>query len=93
MSLLDLLKNFKKSNKEAKLLVLGLDNAGKTTLLKNLSKEKVDETTPTKGFNVKALVHENFKLNVWDLGGLKEYRNYWTYYFDNVDGIVNTHNK
>ncbi len=89
MSLLDLLKNFKKSDKEAKLLVLGLDNAGKTTLLKSLSHEEPTDTTTTKGFNVKALIHDNFKLNVWDLGGQKEYRQYWEYYFDNVNGIVN----
>jgi ADP-ribosylation factor-like protein 3 len=88
MSLLDLLKNFKRSDKEAKLLVLGLDNAGKTTLLKSLSQEQVTDTTPTRGFNVKALIHDNFKLNVWDLGGQKEYRQYWEYYFEKVNGIV-----
>lgn len=47
MGLLDLLKSFKKENKEAKILVLGLDNAGKTTLLKNLSQEEVTNTEPT----------------------------------------------
>ena len=54
MGLLDLLRKLKKNDKEAKILVLGLDNAGKTTLLKYLSSEApstVEE--PTKGFNVK----------------------------------------
>lgn len=88
MSLLDLLKNFKKTNKEAKILVLGLDNAGKTTLLKSLSHEEVSNIEPTKGFNVKAISHENFKLNVWDLGGQAEIRQYWHYYFSKADGIV-----
>ena len=89
MGLLDLLKNFKKGGLDAKLLVLGLDNAGKTTLLKNLSQEEVQNTEPTKGFNVKTLVHESFNLNVWDLGGQQEIRQYWSYYYDGCDGIVN----
>lgn len=57
MPFLDLLKNLKqKTKKEAKILVLGLDNAGKTTLLKQLSKEEISNTEPTQGFNVKTLV-------------------------------------
>ena len=67
MGLLDLLKKLRKSDKEAKLLVLGLDNAGKTTLLKQLSKEDPEGTEPTQGFNVKTLVHDGFKLNVYGL--------------------------
>jgi ADP-ribosylation factor-like protein 3 len=88
MGLLDLLKNFQKGGFEAKILVLGLDNAGKTTILKNISQEEMTNTEPTKGFNVKTLVHDNFNLNVWDLGGQKEIRQYWDYYFEDCDGIV-----
>lgn len=88
MGLLDLLKKFKKGKVDLKLLVLGLDSAGKTTLLRNLSQEEVANTEPTKGFNVKTLVHENYNLNVWDLGGQKEIRKYWNYYFEDCNGIV-----
>lgn len=88
MGLLDLLKKLRTGDKEAKLLVLGLDNAGKTTLLKQLSKEDPKGTEPTQGFNVKTLNHDGFKLNVWDIGGQKKIREYWVNYYDNVDGIV-----
>jgi len=88
MGLLDLLKKLRKSDKEAKLLVLGLDNAGKTTLLKQLSKDDPKNTQPTEGFNVKTLLHDGFKLNVWDIGGQKKIREYWVNYYDNVDGII-----
>jgi small GTP-binding protein len=88
MGLLDLLRRLKKNDKEAKILVLGLDNAGKTTLLKLLSSENPDKTEPTQGFNVKTLVRDSFKLNVWDIGGQKEIRKYWENYFDNCDGLV-----
>jgi len=87
MGLLDLLRKLKKNDKEAKLLVLGLDNAGKTTILKKLSQEEI-KTTPTQGLNIKTLVHEDFRLNVWDIGGQKAIRQYWSNYFDNVDGLV-----
>ena len=56
MGLLDLLRKLKKNDKEAKILVLGLDSAGKTTLLKLLSAEDPTKTTPTTGFNVKTIV-------------------------------------
>jgi len=56
MGLLDILRKLKKNDKEGKILVLGLDNAGKTTLLKKLSQENIEKLEPTKGFNVKTLV-------------------------------------
>lgn len=69
MGLLTLLRKLKRNESEARILVLGLDNAGKTTILKKLSEEDITHIMPTKGFNVKSLVHEGFKLNVWDIGG------------------------
>ena len=56
MGLLRLLRSLKKSEKEARILVLGLDNAGKTTILKALSDEDISTIMPTPGFNIKALV-------------------------------------
>ncbi len=88
MGLLDLLRKIKKNDKEAKLLVLGLDNAGKTTLLKLLSSEAPNKTEPTQGFNVKTLIRDQFKLNVWDIGGQKQIRKYWENYYDNTDGLI-----
>jgi hypothetical protein len=57
--------------------VLGLDNAGKTTILKKLSDEDITTITPTQGFNIKSLMHDGLKLNVWDIGGQKSIRPYW----------------
>ena len=89
MGLLNLIrKQLKKQEKEVRILVLGLDNSGKTTILKALSNESIEEITPTKGFNIKNLVHEGFKLNVWDVGGQKALRTYWPNYYDNTDALV-----
>ena len=56
MGLLNLLRTLKRDDKEARILVLGLDNAGKTTILKALSEESIDTIMPTQGFNIKSLV-------------------------------------
>ena len=88
MGLLSLLRKLKRSDKEARILVLGLDNAGKTTILKKLSEESITHVAPTQGFNIKSLVHNGFKLNVWDIGGQKSIRPYWRNYFDNTDALV-----
>lgn len=60
MGLLKLLRSLKKNEKEARILVLGLDNAGKTTILKALSEEDISTIMPTQGFNIKALVSDTF---------------------------------
>lgn len=69
-------------------MVLGLDNAGKTTILKAMSKEDYKHVMPTQGFNIKSLMQDNFKLNVWDIGGQKSIRPYWRNYFDDTDALV-----
>eukprot|EP01010_Urceolus_cornutus_P001449 NODE_1990_length_681_cov_221.936709_g1554_i0.p1 GENE.NODE_1990_length_681_cov_221.936709_g1554_i0~~NODE_1990_length_681_cov_221.936709_g1554_i0.p1 ORF type:complete len:179 (-),score=44.45 NODE_1990_length_681_cov_221.936709_g1554_i0:82-618(-) len=88
MGLLTLLRGMKKNDKEARLLFLGLDNAGKTTVLKKLSDEDISHISPTQGFNVKTLTQEGFKLNAWDIGGQKAIRAYWPNYFENTDVLV-----
>ncbi|WIA34751.1 hypothetical protein OEZ86_013058 [Tetradesmus obliquus] len=88
MGLLALLRKLRKSEGEARILVLGLDNAGKTTILKKLSDEDITTIMPTQGFNIKSLMHDGFKLNVWDIGGQKSIRPYWRNYFDSTDALV-----
>merc|ERR1712010_422700 len=88
MGLLSLLRGLRKNDTEARILMLGLDNAGKTTILKKLSDEDISHIMPTQGFNIKSLVHEGFKLNVWDIGGQKTIRPYWSNYFESTDALV-----
>merc|ERR1719230_524544 len=88
MGLLSLLRNLKKKDSEYRILMLGLDNSGKTTALKGLAGEDVSTITPTQGFNVKSVQQEGFKLNVWDIGGQKHIRPYWKNYYQNTDAIV-----
>eukprot|EP00812_Abedinium_dasypus_P010059 NODE_3703_length_753_cov_23.902579.p1 GENE.NODE_3703_length_753_cov_23.902579~~NODE_3703_length_753_cov_23.902579.p1 ORF type:complete len:189 (-),score=49.98 NODE_3703_length_753_cov_23.902579:90-656(-) len=88
MGLLSILKRMKRTEREARILMLGLDNAGKTTILKTLSEEEIKNIQPTQGFNIKSLVHEGFKLNVWDIGGQKSIRPYWNNYFESTDALV-----
>ena len=70
-----------------RLVVLGLDNAGKTTILKALSKEDL-QAAPTQGFNIKTLSHSGFSFNVWDIGGQKAIRTHWKNYYDQTDSII-----
>lgn len=88
MGLLDLLKGYKKFDKDPNLLILGLDNAGKTTLLHNLTQEKIKTTEPTQGVNIKTIIQEGFTINVWDIGGQKDLRQYWSAYYDDCDAIL-----
>lgn len=76
--------------KELRLLLLGLDNAGKTTILKTLASEDINHITPTAGFNIKSVISDGFKLNVWDIGGQRKIRPYWKNYFENTDVLVSS---
>lgn len=69
-------------------LHIGLDNAGKTTVVKKFNSEATDTISPTLGFDIKTLEHRGYKLNIWDVGGQQTIRAYWRNYFEVTDGIV-----
>ncbi|XP_075297783.1 ADP-ribosylation factor-like protein 3 isoform X1 [Opisthocomus hoazin] len=73
---------------ELRIVLLGLDNAGKTTLLKRLASEEVSSITPTQGFNIKSVHSHGFKLNVWDIGGQRSIRPYWRKYLGSTDLLI-----
>jgi ADP-ribosylation factor-like protein 3 len=88
MGLLQYLRKLKKTDSELRILLLGLDNAGKTSVMKSLSDEDITQIMPTQGFNVKSIKSADFKLNVWDIGGQKAIRPYWKNYYDNTDALI-----
>ena len=55
--------------KEMRILMLGLDAAGKTTILYKLKLGEVVSSVPTIGFNVETVEYKNIKFTVWDVGG------------------------
>jgi len=88
MGLLSILKKLKEKEKEVRILMLGLDNAGKTTILKKFNGEDISTISPTLGFNIKTLEHNGYSLNIWDVGGQKSLRSYWRNYFETTDGLI-----
>jgi ADP-ribosylation factor protein 1 len=74
--------------KKANGLMLGLDGAGKTTILYNLKLNEFIHTIPTIGFNVETVKYNNLNLTIWDLGGQEKIRKLWRHYFDNVDMLI-----
>ncbi|KAJ1650130.1 Arf GTPase arl1, partial [Dispira simplex] len=73
---------------EVRILILGLDGAGKTTILYRLQLGEVVSTIPTIGFNVETVTYKNVKFQVWDLGGQTSIRPYWRCYYANTDAII-----
>merc|ERR1711981_41211 len=88
MGLMSILKKLKQEEKELRILMLGLDNAGKTTILKKFMNEDTSTISPTLGFNIQTVEHRGFKLNIWDVGGQKSLRSYWRNYFEATDGLI-----
>jgi len=76
------------SKVERRILMVGLDAAGKTTILYKLKLGEVVSTIPTIGFNVDTVEYKNINFTVWDIGGQDKLRPLWRHYFDNSQGII-----
>ncbi|GAA6001315.1 ADP-ribosylation factor-like protein 2 [Rhodotorula paludigena] len=88
MGLLTIIRKARLKEKQVRILMLGLDNAGKTTICKAILGEDVDEVSPTLGFNIRTIVHQGYSLNVWDIGGQTSLRPYWRNYFEQTDAVI-----
>ncbi|XP_040293237.1 ADP-ribosylation factor 1-like [Bufo bufo] len=74
---------------EARILMLGLDAAGKTTILYKLKLHETVTTIPTIGFNVETVEPmRNVTFTVWDVGGQDRIRALWKHYYQNTDGLI-----
>ncbi|EAY15972.1 ADP-ribosylation factor At2g18390, putative [Trichomonas vaginalis G3] len=88
MGLLGMLRKLKLKEKEMRILFLGLDNAGKSSVIKAFLGESIDELSPTLGFEIRTIETQGYRINCWDVGGQTTIRAYWRNYFETTDGIV-----
>ncbi|NWT44641.1 ARF5 factor, partial [Rynchops niger] len=70
------------------LVAVGLDAAGKTTILYKLKLGEIVTTIPTIGFNVETVEYKNICFTVWDVGGQDKIRPLWRHYFQNTQGLI-----
>ena len=75
-------------SKDSRIIMLGLDNAGKTTCLYKLKTNEAVHTMPTVGFNCESVEFKGINFTVWDIGGQDKIRVLWRHYYDNTDAII-----
>eukprot|EP01059_Diplonema_ambulator_P015436 TRINITY_DN26571_c0_g1_i1.p1 TRINITY_DN26571_c0_g1~~TRINITY_DN26571_c0_g1_i1.p1 ORF type:complete len:186 (+),score=41.31 TRINITY_DN26571_c0_g1_i1:50-607(+) len=79
------------SDRKTNILMVGLDAAGKTTILYKLKLDQKDEevvTTPTVGFNLEVIKYRNLKLVIRDVGGQDKLRRLWRNYYEGSDAVI-----
>merc|ERR1719491_1936041 len=74
--------------KDMRILMVGLDAAGKTTILYKLKLGEVVTTIPNIGFNVEEVQYKNISFTVWDVGGQDKIRPLWRHYYENTQGLI-----
>jgi len=74
--------------KDMRILMVGLDAAGKTTILYKLKLGEIVTTIPTIGFNVETVEYKNINFTVWDVGGQDKIRPLWRHYFQGTQGLI-----
>ncbi|KAH7105383.1 ADP-ribosylation factor [Auriculariales sp. MPI-PUGE-AT-0066] len=73
---------------EMRIVMIGCDGAGKTTILYKLKLGEVVTTIPTIGFNVETVAYKNISFTVWDVGGQHKIRPLWKHYYQNTQGVI-----
>ena len=79
---------FTKNRNNFKIIILGMQNAGKTTILYRLSLGQYIKTTPTITSNIEELIYSNVKFQAWDLDSQESTRSVWDVYHMNTDAVV-----
>merc|ERR1712063_158936 len=74
--------------RDMRILMVGLDAAGKTTILYKLKLGEVVTTIPTIGFNVETVEYKNISFTVWDVGGQDKIRPLWRHYYQGTQGLI-----
>lgn len=74
--------------KKLDIVVIGLENSGKTTLLSVLAHGEPVETVPTIGLNVKVFKKGQVNMKCWDIGGQEQYRSEWSRYTRGSDVVL-----
>ena len=83
-----ILEFFTKNRNNFKIIILGVQEAGKTTILYRLSLGQFVKTSPTIGSHVEELTYNNVKFQAWDLGGQESIRALWDVYYVNTDAVI-----
>jgi len=84
------LRNMFLHRDECRVVVVGLDGSGKTTIVHRLKHGKLDdsEIIPTIGFNVECVEHKKMIFSLWDLGGAQDARAFWRFYYEDTQAVI-----
>ncbi|KAI5239574.1 hypothetical protein E4T43_06707 [Aureobasidium subglaciale] len=90
--MLSILRKARLKDKEMRILMLGLDNSGKTSIVKNIMGEDINTVSPTLGFIIKTIDYDGCRYRdshgTGDVGGQKTLRTYWKNYFEKTDTLI-----
>lgn len=76
------------SKKKVTVIVVGLDNSGKTTIINHIKGQSKIEVTPTIGYNVEKQTKNNFNFTIFDMSGVDTHRDQWETHYKEVDGVI-----
>ncbi|AFM97935.1 ADP-ribosylation factor-like GTPase [Encephalitozoon hellem ATCC 50504] len=83
-----IVRRIKKERAQLRILVLGLDNAGKTTVLHKILSKPIEDVRPTFGYKIYDVSYKTVNLVILDIGGQSMFIEYWSSYYEDVDGVV-----
>ncbi|VDO18946.1 unnamed protein product [Heligmosomoides polygyrus] len=71
-----------------RVVMVGLDSSGKTTLVHRLKTGEVTIAVPTTGFNIEAVQYRDVSFDIWDISGQYAHRFMWRHYFCNAQALI-----
>ncbi len=77
-----------KSGKDVRMVMVGLDAAGKTTIMYKMKFGETAKTIPTIGFNVEQIEYKKLTITLWDIGGQDKIRDLWKHYYENTEALI-----